>query len=137
MMTPLGQPASELQRRRSHRAKVFLSAVLECPGRELPVVLRNLSEHGALVEGKGITNDCEIHLRRKDLNVGGRVAWADGNRAGIAFSRCLSPEMVMEHVTRPAARPIAEPMHRRPAVSQRGMSLEEKRWFDEMSRQPK
>lgn len=135
-MNPDGQSASEQKRRRSARAKVFLAATLEYPERVLPVVLRNLSEHGALIEGIGLmAGDRECRLRRKELCVHGHVAWAEGDFAGIAFTNCLSPEVVMEHVGRPAVRQIAEPVHRRPGVTQRVMSREERRWFEEMSRE--
>ena len=38
------------EERRSPRSKVLLSAVVEWDGGSLPVILRDLSEHGALVE---------------------------------------------------------------------------------------
>jgi hypothetical protein len=135
LMNPAGHAVSEQKRRRSPRARVFLSATLECPERALPVVLRNLSEHGALLEGTGfVRSDCECRLRRKDLCVEGRIAWINGKFAGLAFTTCLSPQVVMEHVGQPSIRPVAEPVHRRPGVTQRQMSREERRWFEEMSR---
>jgi hypothetical protein len=135
---PLGQPPSDQSRRRSPRSKVFLAATLEWPDQALAVVLRDLSEHGALIEGKGlVAHDAPVILRRKDLSVGGHVAWARGNLAGIAFTKSLNREVVMQHVPRPAARPIEQVLHRRPGVTQRGMNAEERRWFDEMTRPSK
>jgi hypothetical protein len=129
------QPATEQKRRRSARAKVLLSASLEYSDRVLPVVLRNLSEYGALIEVTGIVaNDCECRLRRKDLCVEGHVAWTDGKLAGIAFTAGLSPEAVMEHVARPTFRQSVGVAHRRPGVTQRMMSPQERRWLAEMSR---
>jgi hypothetical protein len=137
-MMPDGQPVSEQKRRRSARARAFMSATLEYSDRVIPVVLRNLSEHGALIEGPGlVANDSACQLRRNGLCVEGRVAWARGSFAGLAFTICLSPEVVMEHVARRAVREVAEPVHRRPGVSQRRMSQEERRWFEEMSRERK
>lgn len=128
------QPTSD-QKRRSARAKVLLSATLEYPGRVLPVVLRNLSESGALVEATGlVASDCECLLRRKDLCVEGHVAWAEGKLAGIQFTASLSPEAVMEHVGRPALRNSAETVHRRPGFTRGAMSAQERRWLEEMSR---
>ena len=136
-MNPAGQPPSEEKRRRSPRSRVFLSATLEWPDGILPVVLRDLSEHGALIEGTGpIANDTEVLLRRNNLEVKGHVAWVRGRAAGIAFSRQLKAEVVMEHISRPM--PLAtQAAHRRPGVTTRGMSAEEQRWANEMTGDPK
>lgn len=100
-------------------------------------MLRDLSEHGALIEGKGlVAHDAPVILRRKELSVGGHVAWARGNLAGIAFTKSLKREVVMQHIPRAAVRPIEQPIHRRPSVTQRGMNPEEQRWFEEMNRPP-
>lgn len=122
-------------KRRSARTRVFLSATLEYPDRVLPVLLRNLSENGALVEAAGlVASDCKCRLRRKELCAEGHVAWADGNLAGIAFTASLSPEEAMEHVARPNVRQIAEAAHHRPGFSPATMSPQERRWLEEMSR---
>lgn len=68
--------------------------------------------------------------------MGGHVAWIRGNLAGIAFTKSLNRETVMQHIPRVARRTVEEPSHRRPAVTQRGMNSEERRWFDEMTREP-
>ena len=47
-------------------------------------------------------------LRRNGLCVEGQVAWARGSFAGLAFTICLSPEVVMEHVARRAVRDGAQ-----------------------------
>jgi hypothetical protein len=123
--------------RRSPRAKVLLSATLEFGGRALPVKLRDLSEHGALVAGAGLPpDDRDVLLRRNDLCVAGFVAWNRDGFAGISFTTSLRPEVVMQHVKRRAHRPVEEPVHRRPGVTQRGMTAEERRWFDEMNGEP-
>ncbi|GAA3885571.1 hypothetical protein GCM10022276_00590 [Sphingomonas limnosediminicola] len=137
-MQPLGQPPSEQSRRGSPRSKVFLAATLEWPDRARTVVLRDLSEHGALIQGNGlVARDVPVILRRKDLSVGGHVAWVRGNLAGIAFTNSLNREVVMQHIPRAAVRQKDQPLHRRPAVTQRGMNAEERRWFEEMTRPPK
>lgn len=128
------QHASE-QKRRSARSRVLLSATLEYPGRVLPIVLRNLSENGDLVEATGlVVSDCECRLRRKDLCVEVHIAWIDGTFAGIEFPKSLSPEAMMEHVGRPALRNTVEPVHRRPGFTSGAMSAQERRWIEEMSR---
>jgi hypothetical protein len=116
---------------------VFLSAVLEWPDRTLPVVLRDLSEHGALVESDGaIATDSDVFFSRKDLRVRGYVAWVRGRFAGISFGRPLKPEIVLRHIVRPARKPVDESLHRRPALAPASMSIEEQRWFDEILYEP-
>ena len=128
------QPAPG-SKRRSARTRVLLSATLEYPDRVLPVLLRNLSENGALVEAEGLVgSDCKCWLRRKELCVEGHVAWIDGNFAGIAFTDSLSPEAAMEHVPRSADRGTNEAVHHRPGFARRAMSTQERRWLEEMSR---
>ena len=123
--------------RRSPRSKVLLSAVLEWPDRQLPVVLRDLSEHGALVESTGtIPLDSDVLFCRNELRVRGHVAWVRGPAAGISFARPLKADMLLRHINRPARRSIDEGLHRRPGVKTYGMSDEEQRWFDEMTSQP-
>ena len=127
------QPAPG-SKRRSARTKVLLSATLEYSDRVLPVLLRHLSENGALVEAEGLVDtDCKCRLRRKELCVEGHVAWIDGNFAGIAFTDSLSPEAAMEHVPRLADRGAIEAAHHRPGFA-RAMSTQERRWLQEMSR---
>lgn len=122
--------------RRSPRSKVFLTATLECSGQTLPVVLRDLSEHGALIETEAsLTEDSEVRFLRKDLRVKGYVAWVRGKYAGISFSSPLHAEIVLRHIGRPA-RPRQDVVHWRPAVARRGMSPEEQRWVEEMMRGP-
>ena len=132
----MAQPQGD--ERRSPRSKVFLSAVLESPDRVLPLILRDLSEHGALVETTGaITTDSEVLFCRNDLRVRGYVAWVEGKSAGISFGRPLKSEVVLRHINRPAPRTVDDTFHRRPGVNATRMSAEEKRWFDEMNREPR
>ena len=123
--------------RRSPRAKVFLAATLECGERTVPVTLRDLSEHGALIETDGeLSAECEVWFHRNELRVHGHVAWVEGKHAGISFSRALKPEVVLRYITRPHPRPADEGIHRRPALTRPGMSAEEQRWADEILREP-
>lgn len=124
--------------RRSPRSKVFLSAVLEWPDRKLTVVLRDLSEHGALVEMKSeIPADSELTFCRNELRVRGYVAWVGNGTAGIGFARPLKADVLLRHINRPARRPVDDSLYRRPGFTNRNMSDEEQRWFAEMSRQPR
>ena len=123
--------------RRSPRSKVFLTAVLEWPDRVLPVILRDLSEHGALVETTGaVPTDSEVLFCRNDLRVRGYVAWVEGKSAGISFGRPLKSDVVLRHINRPAPRAMDDTSHRRPGVKTSRMSAEEQGWFDDMNREP-
>lgn len=123
--------------RRSPRSKVLLTATLEWANGALPVVLRDLSEHGALIELKGTLNiDSEVLFRRNELSARGHVAWLRDGMAGICFTRPLMPEVVLRHIVRPQRRTVDESQHRRPALTRPGMSPEEQRWAEEMLREP-
>ncbi len=103
----------------------------------LPVMLRDLSEHGALVESEdGLSVNSEVWFCRNELRVHGYVAWVDGKHAGIAFSRALKAEVVLRHIGCRTPRPVDETAHRRPALTRPGMSAEEQRWADEILREP-
>jgi len=125
------------EERRSPRSKVLLSAVVEWDGGSLPVILRDLSEHGALVESTAtIPVDSEVLFCRNDLRVRGQVAWVRGPAAGISFAQPLKADVLLRSINRPARRSVDDNLHRRPGVTANGMSTEEQRWFDEMTRQP-
>jgi hypothetical protein len=114
------------QNRRSRRSNLWMSAALEHDGGMLPVTLRNLSADGALVEGDhDLHPGARIVFHKKDLAISGRIAWADGRRAGIAFDMSLDPETVFRHVTKPKKH--AEIVHKRPGF--RGAMSSEDREF--------
>jgi hypothetical protein len=101
------------------------------------VVLRDLSEHGALVEStEPISDDSTVFLQRNDLRVRGYVAWVRDRFAGISFGRPLKADVVLRHIARPIRREVDQNLHRRPALTSRSMSPEEQRWFDEMRGAP-
>ena len=91
--------------RRSPRSKVFLAGTVECADGMVPVTLRDLSEHGALIETAGqLSEDVEVWFCRNELRVHGHVAWVQGKFAGISFTRALKPEVVLRHIGRPQPR---------------------------------
>ncbi|MEJ7776939.1 MAG: PilZ domain-containing protein [Sphingomicrobium sp.] len=56
--------------RRSSRSNVMLQATLEIPGASLPVVLRNLSQDGALVRGEDLPEaGTRVLFHRQGLSV--------------------------------------------------------------------
>ena len=110
--------------RRSRRSNVLLSAALELGGSSIPVKLRNLSEQGALIEGKNLPLEgCEVQFKRNDLSVAGRVAWVNESQAGIAFHEPLSTQEVLRNVSQP--RPRIQSEYRRPPLNPRSLSAHE------------
>lgn len=108
--------SSITQNRRSRRSPVLLSAKVELAGAEVPVILRNLSAEGALIEGAQLPVEGSVTtFRRKELTVNGRVAWVEGRYAGVAFDRHLEPDELLEHVPKPRQR--IEPKFRRPGLA--------------------
>ena len=84
--------------RTDQRSHVFLMAVLRAGTISCPVRVRNISNHGALLEGKGLPSEKQIvALRRGSLSVSGQIAWIAGQHCGIRFSK---PITVAEWVDR-------------------------------------
>lgn len=120
------------QNRRQRRSNVLMSATLELSGLSLAVRMRNLSQDGALVEGDRLPIEGSVVLFRKgELSVPGQVAWTKGRRAGIAFAKPLSPDLVLHHL--PPPRPRVVSSFKRPALAARPLSAEERelgeRWI--------
>ncbi len=113
-------------RRTPRRSNVLLSASIELSGISLPVILRNLSSEGALIDGDKLpVEGAEVIFRKAELSLSGRIAWVEGKRAGLAFSEALHPDLVMRHI--PTPRPRVKPDFRRPGLTSRPLSAEEMR----------
>ena len=125
------------QNRRSRRSNVLLKATLELPGNSLSVILRNLSQDGALVQGEELPEEGErVLFHRQGLSVPSRVAWAHCNYAGIHFDYPLFPREVLRHVPTPEAKPLQPPsIQRRPGLGAKPLSPSERmlieRWATE------
>ena len=118
--------SSSCQNRRSRRSHVLLAATIETAGGEQKVKLRNLSTEGALVEGEGLPGEgCDVLFRRNELCAPGRVVWADGKYAGIAFSARLETEQALRHV--PAPRAKVQPKIWRPGFNARQLNDDQRR----------
>jgi hypothetical protein len=114
------------QNRRHRRSNVLLKATLETPGESLPVVLRNLSQEGALVKGEDLPDQgSRILFHRDGLSVPSRIAWSHCGHAGIAFDVPLYPKEMLRHV--PERQPKAAlPISRRPGFSSKPLSAAER-----------
>ena len=103
------------QNRRARRSHVLMAASIEAGGVTVTVKLRNLSSEGALVEGSELPAiDSPVIFRKKELKLGGHVAWVASGRAGIAFDTKLDPEAVLRHVPKMKSLPKLD--FRRPRI---------------------
>ena len=108
--------SSMIQNRRSNRSPVLLSAKVEVNGAEVPVILRNLSSQGALIEGAELPKEgATTRFHRKELTIEGKIVWVEGRYAGMAFDRPLDREELLQHVPKPRQR--VEHQFRRPGLA--------------------
>jgi hypothetical protein len=84
--------------RANPRSNVFLTAILSADATCISVKIRNLSVHGALLEGAALPGQGErAFLRRGSLQVPSVVAWRNQSHCGICFE---SPIEVAQWVKR-------------------------------------
>ena len=97
---PLTMDESLLSQNRRHsRSNVMLKATLETDRGPLSVLLRNLSQEGALVQGDDIPEvETRVLFHRQGLSVPSRVAWSEGGFAGLDFDFPLFPRELLRHV---------------------------------------
>ncbi len=89
----------QTQNRRHRRSNVLLKATLEVPGESLTVVLRNLSQEGALVQGDSLPPEgTRVLFHRQGLSVPARLVWAHDSYAGVEFDFPLFPREMLRHV---------------------------------------
>lgn len=113
--------------RQSRRSPVFLTAMLEDEGRQISVILRNMSEHGALVEGDQLPDEgAGIYFERKEIRVKARVVWVHGRYAGVAFNRELQREELLRSVPQPRAAKT-EADTRRPGFASKPLTATERK----------
>lgn len=118
------------QNRRHRRSNVLLKATLEVPGASVEVVLRNLSQEGALVQGAGLpVPGTRVLFHRQGLSVPSRVAWCHCDHAGLEFDFPLFPREMLRHVPQ-AAQKAAPPIIRRPGLAAKPLSEGEQRLIE-------
>lgn len=112
--------------RRSSRSNVLLKAALEVPGASLEVVLRNLSENGALVQAERLPlPPTRVLFHRQGLSVPGRIAWSHCGFAGLEFDFPLYPKELLRHVPNPMQKAVP-PIQRRPGFASKPLSAAER-----------
>lgn len=76
---------------RTSRTNLLLSATIEANGLSAPVRIRNLSEHGALIEGAALPPvGSNLILRRLQLEMRATVIWSDKSRCGVRFDGLIA-----------------------------------------------
>jgi hypothetical protein len=124
-----------VQNRRFRRSNVLLQATLETAGGPLSVVLRNLSQEGALVQGENLPpKGTRVLFHRQGLSVPSRIAWSRRHSAGVQFDFPLFPREILRHVPSPARRP-PDPPKKRPGLASKPLTPAERliieRWATE------
>jgi len=90
-VTTPADAADESTPSRASRTNLLLSATIEADGLSAPVRIRNLSEHGALLEGAALPPvGSGLVLRRLQLEMGATVIWTDKSRCGVRFEGSIS-----------------------------------------------
>ena len=117
------------QNRQSRRSPVFLTATLEHEDEQLSVILRNMSESGALVEGARLPEEgTTVFFERKTIRVKARVVWVHDRYAGVAFNRELHPEELLRNIPQPRTR--TETDTRRPGFASKPLTATERKVLD-------
>ena len=80
---------SSVERRRTERVKVMLSATLEQAGEATPTRVANLSPEGALVIGPELSDGTPVLLHRNGTEVRSSVTWARDNQCGLKFEESV------------------------------------------------
>ncbi len=114
-------------KRSARRARVLLAAKLRTgSGYEIDVRLRDLSQKGALVEGKSLPpQGSETVFSRGSITVPARVAWTGEGRAGLEFAYPIDESEVLVQLKRTNV-DSNQPRFRRPRLGE-DMSAQEKK----------
>lgn len=105
---------TRVERRRTDRVKVMLSATVEQGGEATPSRLANLSADGALVIGPALSDGTQVLLQRNGTDVRGSVTWVRDNQSGLSFERTVDVESALRTIPRPARK--AQAPTRRPGL---------------------
>ena len=95
------------------RSNLFVVATLYSADGSDPVRIRNMSRHGALIEGAVLPPPgSEAKLSRGSLEVAAQVMWQADRRAGLRFASCVSvPDWLPNALKNPKQQRIDELVH--------------------------
>ncbi|UYH54397.1 PilZ domain-containing protein [Qipengyuania sp. SS22] len=119
---------SSVETRNVSRDSLLLFAQLTFEGRSeaIRVKVRNLSAGGMMAEESGVTASRGDRLMIELRNIGmvkGSVAWAQGNRFGVAFENEIDPKIVRA----PVGSTVPAPRYTHPTTQPTTFSDEERR----------
>jgi len=84
-------------KRDNKRSRLLLTAQMECSMGVIEVHLLNISHSGAKLDcDTPPPHDEHVVLVHDDLRVGGRVAWVEDHRFGIAFDDPIDESHLLE-----------------------------------------
>ena len=85
-----------LDKRDNKRQRLLLTALMECGHGTVEVHLLNISHSGAKLDADvPPARGAAVTLIHGELKVGGRVAWVEDNRFGIAFDRSIDERFLI------------------------------------------
>jgi hypothetical protein len=88
-------------RRTEPRYSVLLAGKAVSASHSTPVIIRDLSLSGAQIQGSSLPPlGGLLILKRGALEAAGRIAWREGNRAGLCFELPLAAEDLFALVDR-------------------------------------
>ena len=121
-------------KRTAKRSRVLLSARLQTSAGEVEARLRDLSRKGALLEcGETLAVGSEVIFARGQTVVPARVAWSSGRRIGLEFEQMIEESEVLVQLAPTPKQPV-QPHYRRPFLSDRKMSEQERQRAREWGR---
>ncbi len=83
-------------KRDNKRSRLLLTAQMECDQGVVEVHLLNISHSGAKLDAEvPPARDEHIVLVHEDLRVGGRVAWVEDHRFGVAFDEPIDERFLI------------------------------------------
>jgi hypothetical protein len=95
--------------RRSKRRRVLMRATIISVDGAQSARVRDLTESGAgIVCNTPLKRGTDVIFNRGDLLIAARVAWSEGNEAGLEFYRPLPFEQLTESMAPSAPKPRAD-----------------------------
>ena len=78
--------------RANARRNLFVAAQLDWENGSNAVRVRDISGVGALIEADALPTDQAVRLSREHQTAHGHLVWVRGTRAGIVFSKPITPD---------------------------------------------
>lgn len=130
-LAKLSEPANDdilIGRRGAPRARLQANAALQSVTCEIPVILRNLSCTGAMVQARDLPKPGRtVLLKRGSIEALATVVWSENGRCGLEFFDPLSSDEVVREARTPPE-PVSSPpapYYWRSALPEEGISAEE------------